>query len=292
MMRKPTALIAALTIVPWLVCQAAQAGSDQKPPQRIVSLIPAVTEMLFAIGAGPQVVGVSSFDHFPPEVAKLQKVGALLDPDLERILSLRPDLAIVYGTQTDLRAQLGRAGVPMYVYTHGRLGDITVTLKAVGARAGHADDADALAQQIDGRVEFLRRRVAGRPKPRTLIVFGRESFALRGIYASGGVGFIHDMVAAAGGANVFADIQRESVQASTELILARRPDVVLELRGNALTAEETAREKAVWKALPAVPAVRTGRILIFVDERTVTPGPRVAEGVEVIARALHPDVFR
>jgi iron complex transport system substrate-binding protein len=283
---RATAIVVIITILAWL------AASAQKPPQRIVSLIPAVTEMLFAIGAGPRVVAVSSFDHYPPEVATLQKVGALLDPDVERILALRPDLVVVYGTQTDLRTQLGRAAVPTYVYTHGGLADIATTLKRVGARVGRGPDADALVQQIEGRIGFLKSRVASRPKPKTLIVFGRESLALRGIYASGGMGFIHEMVTAAGGLNIFADVKRESVQATTELILARRPDVILELRGNPLTADELAREKAVWGTLRSVPAVRTGRVVILADDRTVTPGPRIADGIEVIARALHPGAFK
>ena len=82
-------------------------------PTRIISLIPAVTEMLFAIGAGPQVMAVGSFDRYPPEVEKLQRVGALIDPDVERILSLRPDLVAIYGSQADLRIQLERAKVPV-----------------------------------------------------------------------------------------------------------------------------------------------------------------------------------
>ena len=93
------------------------AGEVSQPaPTRIISLVPAVSEMLFAVGAGPQVVAVSSFDDYPPEVLKLPRVGALLDPDLERILSLRPDLVIVYESQVDLRRQLGRASIPMFVY--------------------------------------------------------------------------------------------------------------------------------------------------------------------------------
>src|SRR6185436_19044152 len=99
-------------------------------PSRIVSLIPAVTEMLFALGAGPRLVGVSSFDRFPPEVAKIPKVGALLDPDLDRILSLQPDLVILYHTQSDLRKQLERAQVPAYVYSHAGLRDVTSTLRS------------------------------------------------------------------------------------------------------------------------------------------------------------------
>jgi iron complex transport system substrate-binding protein len=264
----------------------------QQAPQRIISLIPAVTEMLFAVGAGPQVIAVSSFDTFPPEVAKLPKVGALIDPDLERILSLRPDLVAVYGSQTDLRAQLERAKVPVYLYSHAGLADVTVTIRQVGERVGRAAEGQALAARIEARLAELKRRVAGRPRPRTLIVFGRESGALRGVYASGGVGFVHDMVVAAGGDNVFAGIERQAVQATTELILAQRPDVVLELRGSHMTPEELDRETAVWHTLSALPAVRNGRVILLADERTVVPGPRVAEGTEVIARALHPEAFK
>ena len=117
------------------------AGARRRPrrdrrPTRIVSLVPALTEMLFAIGAGPQVVAVSSYDEFPPEVKSLPRVGALLDPDMERILSLRPDLVIVYGSQTDLQAQLARAGIRVFNYRHAGLAGVLNTLKDLGAAVG------------------------------------------------------------------------------------------------------------------------------------------------------------
>ncbi len=280
--RRRLAWIVALTLA------AAAASAQTARPQRIVSIIPAITEMLFAIGAGPQVVGVSSFERYPPEATKLPSVGALIDPDTERILSLQPDLVVVYGSQTDLRAQLSRAGIPMYVYSHAGLADVTSTLRALGARVGHQKSAEGLATEIDRRVAALRQRLAGRTPPRTLVVFGREPLALRGIYASGGVGFVHDIVSAAAGANVFADVQRQAVQATTEQILARRPDVILELRADGLTPEMLERERAAWAPLSAVPAVKHGRVHIVVDPRVVVPGPRVAEAVELIASILHP----
>ncbi len=267
-----------------------QAGS-QPAPTRIISLVPAVSEMLFAIGAGPQVVAVSSFDDYPPEVLKLPRVGALLDPDLERILSLRPDLVIVYGSQVDLRRQLERASIPTFVYTHAALADVTATIRQLGARVGREEGAAAASRRIEAKLADIRARVAGRPRPRTLLVFGRDALALRGIYASGGFGFLHDMLTAAGGDNVFADVRQESVQATSELILSRRPDVILELRAGTLPVEAERQEIAVWQALSSVPAVRTGRIAIISDPRTVVPGPRVAEGTELIARVLHPEAF-
>ena len=271
----------------WLIASS----QAQTRPARIVSLIPAVTEMLFAMGAGSQVVAVSSFDDYPPEVKSLARVGALLDPDLERILSLRPDLVIVYESQADFRLQLDRAKVPTYVYKHGGLPDVFGAIAQLGARVGRTPEAAALNKRITDHLDSIRARVNGRPRPKTLLVFGRDALALRGIYASGGIGFLHDMLMAAGGDNVFADVKQQSVQATTELILARRPDVIVELRSGEIKDAMRAKELAVWKALPGVPAVKSGRIAIVNDPRTVVPGPRVADGTELIARVLHPEAF-
>ncbi len=266
-------------------------AANQPTPTRIISLIPAVSEMLFSLGAGPRVIAVSSFDDYPPEVLKLPRVGALIDPDLERILSLRPDLVIVYESQVDLRRQLERASIPMFVYKHASLSDVTTTISQIGSRIGRDEDAIALVRRIDAAFAGIRRRVAGRPRPRTLLVFGRDALTLRGIYASGGLGFLHDMLDAAGGDNVFGDVKQQSVQATSELILARRPEVILELRAGDMSPEQQRKEIAVWQSLPSVPAVRTGRLAIITDPRTVVPGPRVAEGTELIARTLHPEAF-
>jgi iron complex transport system substrate-binding protein len=261
-------------------------------PSRIVSLIPAVTEMLFAVGAGNAVVGVSSFDRYPPEVEKIQKIGALLDPDLERILSLRPDLAIVYGSQTDLMAQLDRASIPMFIYRHGGLADVIATMRELGKRVGKEAEAASATSKIEAALDDIRRRVSARTKPRVVLVFGRESGALRGIYASGGIGFLDDMLEAAGGLNAFADVKRESVQATTELILARRPDVIIELRGPDASEAERRSMRREWNALPSVPAVRNDRVYLIADQRVVVPGPRVAEGTRLLAATLHPGAMR
>ena len=248
--------------------------------------------MLFAIGAGPRVVAVSSFDDYPPDVLTLPRVGALVDPDLERILSLRPDLVIVYDSQIDLRRQLDRATIPVFVYKHAGLADVTTTIRQLGERVGQQEGAAAVIRRIEEKLRDIRMRVSGRPRPRTLVIFGRDALALRGVYASGGTGFLHDMLDAAGGDNVFADVPQQSVQATSELVLARRPEAILELRAGAMSAAEQRQEIAVWQALPSVPAVRAGRIAIITDPRTVVPGPRVAEGTELIARALHPEAFK
>ena len=262
-------------------------------PRRIVSLVPALTEMLFALGAGPRVVAVSSYDEFPPEVKSLPRVGALLDPDMERILALRPDLVVIYGSQTDLQSQFARAGIRVFNYRHAGLSGVFNTLKELGAAVGRSGDADRLAREIRERLDAIQARVRGRPRPRTLLVFERDPASLRGVYVSGGVGFLHDMLEIAGGVNVFADMARESVQPSVETMLARAPDVILEVRVKGLLAlADVAEAKRVWGALASVPAVQHGRIQILHGDHLVVPGPRVVQGTEAFAKALHPDVFK
>ena len=268
----------------------AGARLQAKAPQRIVSLVPALTELLFAIGAGPQVVGVSSYDHEPPEVASRARVGALLDPDTERILALRPDLVAIYGSQADLRTQLQRASIPIFDYRHAGLADIFTTTRALGAATGHPGEAADLVRRIEQRIAAVRARTGRGPRVRTLLVFGREAGALRNIYVSGGRGFLHDMLIAAGGDNVMADVAQESVQASTELILARAPDAILEIRDRGALPEGRLQALAGdWSRLASVPAVRAGRVHIVSGTGLTVPGPRVAAAIERLATVLHPD---
>jgi iron complex transport system substrate-binding protein len=266
------------------VTPAAQAG-------RIVSIIPATTEMLFAMGAGDRVVAVGSYDRFPADVDKLPRVGALLDPDIERIIALRPDLVIVYGTQTELRTQLDRAGIAYFPYTHRGLADIAETVRSLGARVGVAGPANVLADRIERELAAIKSRVAGRSRPKTLLVFSRERGSLRNIDASGGIGFLHDMVETAGGTDVLADQKRQSVVMTTEMVLARAPEVIIELRYARGDATDSSDLRA-WNALASVPAVRRKRVYMLRGEEFVIPGPRVAAATERIARTLHPEAFQ
>jgi iron complex transport system substrate-binding protein len=262
----------------------------QAPARRIVSIVPATTEMLFAMGAGDRVAAVGSYDRVPSEVEKLPRVGALLDPDVERIIALRPDLVVVYETQAELRTQLERAHIPVYLYSHRGLPDITDTIRALGARAGVAVNARALAARIERQLADVRSRVARLGRPKTLLVFGRERGSLRDIDASGGVGFLHDMVETAGGTDALGDVHQQSVMVSTEMILARAPEVIIELhyaRGDT-SAVSDAR---AWDSLPSVPAVRSHRVYVLEGEEFVVPGPRVADATLRIARTLHPEAW-
>jgi iron complex transport system substrate-binding protein len=280
------ALLTVALLVASLTLQAA-------PIRRVVSLVPATTEILFAIGASDRLVGVGSYDNYPPEATKLPRLGGLLDPDVERLLALKPDLVVVYSTQSELRRQLEAAGIPTFLYVHRGLPDVTQTIRTLGARVEAKQAADNLADRINAQLADIRSRVAGRPRPRTLLVIGREAGSLRGVSASGGYGFLHDMLEVAGATDVLADIERESVQVSNEMILARAPDVIIELHyGADARVARIDAERKVWDRLGSLPAVKNHRVHLLVGDEFVVPGPRVVDATRKLAQTLHPDVFK
>jgi iron complex transport system substrate-binding protein len=262
-------------------------------PTRIVSLIPAVTEMIYAMGDGSRVAAVSSYDHFPADVDRLPRVGGLLDPSVERILAIKPDLVIVYATQKELIERLDRAGIPYFSYQHRALADIMTTIRAVGARIGSAARGEAVATDMDRSLAAIRARTADLPHPATLLVFERDPGSLRNVYASGGYGFLHDMLEIAGGRNVFGGMKQQAVQASTEMLLTSKAEVIVELRyGDSLKNADIARELRAWDALASIPAVRAHRVAALTGDEFVVPGPRVVEATLKLARVIHPDVVR
>jgi iron complex transport system substrate-binding protein len=282
-------IVLALTVLPVMVPRAS-APAPLEAPRRIISLVPAVTQMLFAIGGGARVIAVSNYDQDPPEVKTLPRVGGLLDPDTERILALRPDLVIVYEAQHELEQRLTQAHIRYYEYAHKNLANVMATMRALGDILGMRDAAERVARGIEGRLQAIAARVAGRPRPSVLLVLSRDPQSLRNIYANGGYGFLHDMIAIAGGRDVFDDVPRENVQPSTELILARRPEIIIELRYGA--AAVGAGDLSPWQALPSLPAVKSHRIYQLVGDRFVDAGPEVAEATEQFARTIHPEVFK
>lgn len=285
-------LLAVALIIAGEARPALQSGADTSP-RRIVSLVPATTEMLYAMGAGSRLIGVGSYDRFPPDVESLPKLGGLLDPNTEQLLALRPDLVIVYDTQAELRQRLERARIPMWSYSLKALPDVAATMRALGARIGMTAAGENAAGRIEAQLRAVQARVAGRPRPRSLLIFGRESGALRGINASGGYGFLHDLLELAGAVDVLSDIRQAAVPMSSEMVLARRPDVIIELHyGEAWPANRLDAERRVWSGLPSVPAVRNNRIHLLTGDEFVVPGPRVTLAAERLARTIHPDAFR
>jgi iron complex transport system substrate-binding protein len=283
-------LVLALAILPAAAGRGSAAASADAPPHRIISLVPAVTQILFAVGGGDRIVAVSNYDREPAKVDRLVRVGGLLDPDTERILALRPDLVIVYEAQHELEQRLTQAHIRYYEYAHKDLANVMATMRALGDILGTRATAERVAHGIEEQLHAIAARVAGRPRPSVLLVISRDPRSLQNVYANGGYGFLHDMIDIAGGRDVFDDVKRENVQPSTELILARRPEVIIELRYGA--AAVRGDDLSPWQALRSLPAVKNHRLYQLVGDRFVNAGPQVAEATEQFARTIHPEAFK
>ena len=166
------------------------------------------------------------------------------------------------------------------------------TITALGAATGHEAQAREVVVRMTTGLDRVRMRVAGLSRPRTMLVIGRQPGTLQGIYVAGGSGFLNEMLEIAGGQNVFEDLKRESVQPSSETLLRRAPEAVIELRAPQPAGDYPAGDLDVWKTLASIPAVRDRQVHLLVGDFVVVAGPRLAEGAEAIARTLHPDVYK
>ena len=270
-------------------------GSAAPPPARIVSLAPSVTEVLFALGLGDRVVGVTRFCRYPPEAARLPQVGGYLDLNLEAIVSLEPDLVVLIQDHDAARARLEALGVPTLQVDQGDLDGILRSIEEIAARCGVAERGVELVAEIRGRLDAVEQRVAGLPRPRTLAVVGREagSGSLATVWVAGTETFYDDVITLAGGVNAAQASPVTYPEVSREGLLHIDPDVILDLladlddRGVAAAAAA-----ADWRQMATLRAVRGGRVHLLEHELTVVPGPRVADLVEEVAQALHPEAFR
>jgi iron complex transport system substrate-binding protein len=296
------ALAAAVVAVSAIACrppatEPSSTGSvaSAAPPARIISLAPSVTEVLFALGLGDRVAGVTSFCRYPPEAARLPQVGGYLDLNLEAIVGLDPDLVVLIQDHDAARARLDELGVPTLQVDQADLDGILRSIEEIAARCSVPERGAELVAAISGRLEAVERRVAGLPRPRTLAVVGREvgTGSITTVWVAGPATFYDDVIRLAGGANAAEPSPVLYPELSREGLYHIDPDVIVDLLAD-LDERGVAAEAAAadWQQLAALRAVRSGRVHALRHELTVVPGPRVAELVEEVAQALHPEAFR
>jgi len=250
---------------------------------RVASLAPSLTEILFAVGAGSNVVGRSSACDVPPEVKHIPVVGNFGQPSLEALLRQAPT-AVVYVDLEDkgIPSALQRIGLRPVSVPCRTMDDVPPALRAIGQLTGHSAQAEALAEQFETQLAALRRDIQALENPRPKVYAEIWSDP---VMAVGRRSFIAEIIRLAGGQNVGDDIDRDYFQASTEWVLQRDPDVILCLY---MTPAGSAAEKL--KARPGwnvVRAIRTGRVYSGLDNDVLLrPGPRALEGVEAVRRCL------
>lgn len=268
-------------------------GAQQFRYRRIVCMSPAVSEIVFALGAKDRVVGVCEHTKYPPEALLKPTCGGFFNPNREAILALEPDLLITQGEAADLSDFARASGMGIVSL---KLHDLE-SIFAETARAASVLQLDAqgdlLCAEMRYRLARVRARVAGKPPVPAVLIAGREPGSLTGIFAVGPGGFLNDVAELAGARNVLADLPAEYAVVSKEALLLGAPEVIVELGGEGAvyggSAAQEAEARKVWAALADLPAVQQGRVHVVEETYALIPGPRVVLLAERLAAIFHPE---
>ncbi|TET31887.1 MAG: hypothetical protein E3J72_21065 [Planctomycetota bacterium] len=263
---------------------------EAKTAKRIVVLTTAGVEILYAMGAGRRIVGVTDYVAWPPEAKAKKKVGGWMDTNFEVITALEPDLLVIQGLHQSARDFAARRGVRIVSLEASTVQDVLDDIRLLGRETGMQSSAEELVGQINGTFDGIRFRLEGRKAVPTLIVLGRIAEGIRQISTCGSDSFLSGLVEIAGGRNVFDDT-KGYITISREQLLVRAPEVILDLRpGKELTSKERAAIRDEYADLRSLPAVKSGRVHVITDPSALTAGARVHEIAKGIAKFLHPDV--
>jgi iron complex transport system substrate-binding protein len=251
-------------------------------PQRVISLAPNVTEILFALGLESRVVGVTTYCDFPEAAKAKEKVGDTLQPNLEKIISLKPDLVIVSTSSQleNLTRRLDQLAIPVYVTNPRTVREVASSIRSLGEVTGTAERARQIAEDMEGRIGAVERRVSGLPRPRVLYVLQTGP-----LITAGRNTFINDLVNIAGGESISGAETAEYPQFSRETVVARAPEIIVAPSSHGV---ELVKESDLRRDFPTTPAIRSNRIVWVTPDLVDRPGPRIVEGLEQLARGLHP----
>jgi len=265
----------------------AEPNSDATP-QRIITIAPNSAEIICALGACDRIIAVSKFCVYPSELKERAKIGGLFDPDLEKIVALRPDLIVLRGQSEAIESLCRQRGIDIYRDRTESLGDVEQSVVKLGARLGLRKSATRIVATMRKQIDAIRRRVAKRTKPRVLLVYARQPDRLANLLTTGPGTFLHEMIEIAAGINIFADQDMRYPQISLESIVARRPEVIIELLPEVEMTRELRRQMLEqWRGVGSFPAVTSGRIHFLTDDHCLIPSPRYVEIIDKVSRLLH-----
>jgi ABC-type Fe3+-hydroxamate transport system substrate-binding protein len=249
-------------------------------PHRVVCLVPSVTDTVFALGSGDDVVAVSDYTTYPPAALKKPSIGSLVNPSIETILSFHPDLVV--GTSipgaTETAAKLSTVGVPVYLVDPHGLAGILHSVDSVGEALNRVPEAAALNASLTRRIAAVKARTAGKPAPKVLVPVWYDPIITIGKHA-----FITEIIEAAGARSVTDDLIPDWPQVSMETVVARAPDALLLVRGGKVSID-ILRQRPGWNSLPAIQADR----VYYVNSGIQESSPVAIDALEELAREFHP----
>jgi iron complex transport system substrate-binding protein len=249
-------------------------------PHRIICLVPSITDSVFALGAGEDVVAISDYVQFPPEAKQKPSVGSISDPSLETILSLHPDLVLgmPHANQQSALDELQHLNIPVYLVDPHGVAGILHSITSLGQATNHEAQASALVTRLTQRIDAVRASVRGKPVVNVFLPVSYDP-----VITIGKGAFITEIIAIAGGHSITDDINQEWPHISMEVVIARAPAALLMMRGGRTTIESL-KDRPGWNTLPAVRANR----VYYVDKRVDFPSPVAIDALEDLAKQFHP----
>ena len=275
-------------LVLFLLAAAASAA-----PSRIVSTTPSVTEILFALGLGDRVVGVTNYCRYPAAAQKLPKIGTYIQPNLEAIAALKPDLVLIQKNPVRLAEQLHRVGLNVVEIEYDSVPGTFAAIERMAEATGAAERGRKLSASLRADLDHIRERSAKLPRRSMIFVVGRTPGTIEGIVAVGRASYLNDLIQIAGGVNAFAEATGAYPKITLEQLVARNPEVIVDMGDMTDTVGVTEEHKrsvvALWNRMPVLRAVRTKRVFAVAEDYYVVPGPRMIDAARSFARFLHPE---
>jgi iron complex transport system substrate-binding protein len=273
--------------------QSTSKSSSNQTSQRIISLSPSITETLFALGLGDRVVAVTDYCDFPAEVNQLPKVGGFINPNLETIIALQPDLVILLANQQRLVEQLQQLNIPTLAVLTTSLDDIKQTIATIGQRTQNQQQANELLKKINHKIAFIAKKTTGLSRPNVMITMGHsiDSEHMKQIFIAGQHDFYNDLITLAGGQNVYQAQQPSVPSLSVEGIMQLNPQIIFDIYPEADDHNsDLVQVLQQWHNLMYVDAIKNNRIHIIEQNYATIPGPRIFLLLDQLARLIHPEV--
>ncbi|MFW6140901.1 MAG: ABC transporter substrate-binding protein [Acidobacteriota bacterium] len=258
--------------------------------ERIICAAPSVTEIVFSLGLGDRVVGVSHFTVYPEAAKSKKSIGGLINPSKERITALNPDLVITQGEHERLAELCQSQNIKFLSLKIEKLTDIHQAIIELGRILGAEKEAQTLSRKIETELLALTSKTASLPKKKVFLCLSHTPGDLTGLMTTGKGTFLHEVIEMAGGINIFSDIKKRYPRISKESLIMRQPEIIIEIYAKGLNLNHQQLLRKDWERLSVLPAVKNSRICFLTEAYLLIPGVRVNRIVEKFIRTIHPEV--
>lgn len=262
-------------------------------PQRIISTAPSITEMLYALGLGDRVVGDTTYCDYPPDAKNKPKIGTYIAPNLESIAALKPDLVVIQKNPIQLGPRLAALHLRVLEVSHDNIDEVYGSIQKIGDAAGVGERARDLNRTLRRQLDEIRRRTAKYPATKIMFIVGRAPNRIEDLIAVGRASYLNGIIEVAGGENIFKDAIAPYPKVGMEDVLARNPQVIVDM-GDMSEPERVSEDQkraivALWKQYPSLAAVKNSRVFAVASSIFTVPGPRMVDAARAFARMLHPE---